>query len=195
MIPGIIVLAGIAVLIGHYIENDFLMSVATGMVCMKVDTAMCFIMVGIMLMGISLRNIQRQTVVVIMSSGFVFVSLILSVLHGYLFSRYPVVANYSVAPGVPSLGTIILFVCISAVGMKRVFDDDHMFCAVSRRIGTFVILASMCALLGYAIRTPWLYFYVPEASTGMAMHTAILFILSGIHILYLANKFIDPADK
>lgn len=77
---------------------------------------------------------------------------------------------YSLAKGVPSWPTIFLFMvfCLS------------FFTSTKRLWGSILMMVSGCALLGYGISEPALFFYWEGHSTAMALPTAVLFLHQGI---------------
>lgn len=83
----------------------------------------------------------------------------------------------SIAPGTPSLATIINF---SAVLIWASWLDHNYRASVSA--GLLVMAIAAVALTGYWINQPTMYYY-SEHSTAMAQPTAYLFLAAGYHIV------------
>lgn len=89
---------------------------------------------------------------------------------------------YTFAPGIPSIPTTVSFILIGMVGLFFLFDSSYTV-MVFRIVAIGIALIAIIALLGYALDIPELYYYVDELSTGMAIHTAVLFFLLGVALL------------
>lgn len=150
---------------GHCYNIEALTTWGEDNVDMKLSTAICFVC-------ISSHLLHPRKIALISAMAFVG----LSVLMGYIIPAGEPVSNYTVSYGLPSLGTLALFVVVIA-GLNK----------GSRLAGKVVIGFSILAFIGYLFSVPALYFYFDGISTGMAVHTAILFIHLGFH-LYNKDK-------
>jgi hypothetical protein len=144
-------------------------SVDPAWVTMKAVTALCFIAAGI--------TIYRQSI--IMDVSLVVLSLV-SILSGYFGFLEPIGAAkdstvHSIAPGVPSLSTILFFmgVWVYSVAFRGSFAGFAT--------GLVLLAGGIVALVGYAVDNKSLYFG-SDYSTAMAIHTAAGFVFCGISI-------------
>lgn len=77
----------------------------------------------------------------------------------------------TIVGGMPSWGTLASFLI---VGVDRLVDHPPQ-----RWVACSLLVIAGVALLGYAIGVPWMFYYSPELSTGMALPTALAIALLG----------------
>jgi hypothetical protein len=112
-------------------------------------------------------------------------SLILQFIDNHLFSVF--VKNdgdsiLTVSPGVPSIMTCVSFYLISYFGAIRTSASASNF------ISKFLTIISVTAIIGYILKIPSLYYYVPEVSTATSIITAFSIFLLSLIILPQHNK-------
>ena len=183
-------LSGLAVMAGWFLGIEALKSILPVWVSMKFTTALSFFLCGIELYFIARyqKKDRELTVVVIpiicmvifllMTS--LLVSTVLKVNTGVeeLFVKDSMVTVGSVAPGRPSVATMINFILIAASGIVITLNIKELN-KLPAILGMTVALIGLTAILGYAINQPWLYYAVTGKSSAIAVHTAILFVLWG----------------
>jgi hypothetical protein len=140
---------------------------------MKFTTAMMFIVTSVALL--TYHSIREGAAVVLL------VMLAYTFFGGYfapgLLPTFGDVGVQSIAPGTPSLATMI---CFAAIFGWASWLDHNWQASISA--GILVALVGIVALVGYWVDNPLLYFYSPH-STGMAKPTAVLFVACGYHIV------------
>ena len=80
---------------------------------------------------------------------------------------------------------MVNFLLISILGF---FSFFNLKIKLNKIFGGFISFVALVATLGYAINLPALYFYFADISTGMALNTALLFVLIGIGLFSIDNK-------
>jgi hypothetical protein len=90
----------------------------------------------------------------------------------------------SVVPGRPSMLTMVDFLLIALAAILTIVNPGGHLPKL-KSIGIMVGATGACAVLGYVLSAPSLYFYIAGASSAMAMPTALLFILIGAGFLCL----------
>jgi signal transduction histidine kinase len=91
---------------------------------------------------------------------------------------------YTSIPGRPAIATILSFVLIATTGMAALRKSPSMkkmFSSIGLAIGAIGGVAT----LGYALAIPAFYYAINEVSNGMAIHTAILFVVIGSTLVML----------
>ena len=91
------------------------------------------------------------------------------------------------APSAPSVGTMSGFILVSAAGLLCMLKIKGLTRWL-RLIGWITILIGSLAIIGYITDTPRLYYMTDGLITGMAMHTALLFIALGSGLLLSATR-------
>lgn len=189
----IVTLAGIAVMIGWIADINFLKSIVPGFVTMKFVTALSFFFSGLILFF--MLELQRENDVartllpvacmaVLLLMGILFVSSFLDLRTGIeeLFVKESQSAVKTVAPGRPSLGTMLDFILIAVTGILSI--SNHKFSRAVMWLGWAISLIGAVAVLGYILGIPALYYTSEGISTAMAIHTAILFVLLGMGFVF-----------
>ena len=156
---------------------------------MKFSTAIAFVASGVSLYFI-VRAVEGEFEIaqVVLS----ITSLIISILMGLmffsgmfgiqtgvenLFVNDPGSAT-SVVPGRPSLLTMVDFLLIALAAILTIVNPAAHLPKL-KSIGIVVGATGACAVTGYILKTPALYFYIAGASSAMALPTALLFIVMG----------------
>ena len=87
----------------------------------------------------------------------------------------------------PSLGTIVGFSCISMIGW--LYTTQVSLTPVFMKVFSLLtMLIGIMALVGYSLNMPILYFsFSNSIDRGVAIHTAGLFILSGLALLLVSG--------
>ena len=88
--------------------------------------------------------------------------------------------------GKPALFTLINFIIISIAGIIYIFESNRF--RKIRALGTTVSAVGAVAICGYVLNKPFIYYSIPDVSIGMALNTAILFVLIGISLNYLPSE-------
>lgn len=78
----------------------------------------------------------------------------------------------TIHPGMPSWATLVAFFLLGV--MRLAVNDPNRY-----RITTAMEAIGLLAIVGYAIKQPWMYYYLPSLSTGMALTTAIAVVATG----------------
>ena len=198
VLASIVIIIGLVVIIGWFIDLDSLKSIVPTWVTMKFSTALSFLMSGIAVMLLNeWRNKNSE-----FSRIFLFVPLIIIAFFmttglvtalfdttsgvPTLFVKDDIGAVSTIKPGLPSVGTMVNFIVIMAVGFVALLVgkfNERKFKKYAIVSGSLVLVLGITALLGYAIEEPALYYQVEGYSGAMAIHTAIAFCLVGIGII------------
>ena len=155
-------------------------------VTMKPVTCVCFLTsaFGVLALTKGWRTLA-------FSAGSHTIIVMLATLFGFNAASVPILAEQpdlaleSVAPGIPSLGTVFLFallggnICFRSLSTATHKDNS----AVSKYIGQICVGLASVAISGHLFSIPSLYYYIPQISTGLARPTAFLFTIQGIAIL------------
>ncbi len=192
----VVIIAGVAVMIGWIFNIGILKSISPGWVSMKFDTAIAFVLSGISLYFI-VRAIEGEfdkaqvvlsitSLIIMLLMGILFFSAILKIHTGIeeLFIKETMLAAKTVAPGRPSVPTIISFILIASAGIFTILNPDKLQSKL-KIIGLIVGVIGLLAVVGYIINSPALYYYVEGVNSAMACHTAVLFVLLGTGLLCL----------
>ena len=197
IISVLIFFGGCIVLMGWALDIAALKSVLPGLVTMKANTALCFVLIGLALWCLQMKRADhvwsRLTAELCV---FVLLSIGLVTMCEYAFQWTPGIdqllfqdsasAVLTSSPGRMALNTAINFVLIALAFLfssrKRV-RLDH----VAQSLTLFVVYTSLLALVGYFYGAAPLYFG-QKFSTAMAFHTAVFFVLSAFGIFFLRSE-------
>jgi len=189
---------GVIVLIGWFTDIDILKSLSPTWVTMKFATALSFVMSGVILycMNESVRRNSEYAKMFLLAPLivilFFMVTLLVSTVTGIstgiqdIFIKEEAGAIKSVAPGIPSVGTMINFLLVhiaSIILLLNLLKRKKIFSLIAGIITTIGGLA----IFGYAIDIEVLYYTIEGFSTAMALHTAITFVLIGVTMFFLAK--------
>lgn len=191
--------AGLAGVLGWYLDVQVLKSVLPSLVTMKFTTALSFFLAGVTLFFIGESLSGRGTIAqVVLPATTLVIMLIMTTLLASatfglrtgleeLFVEEEDFAVKTTVPGRPSIVTMADFMALGAAGVGSLFRREWLgkllfFC------GVFISLTGAVALCGYVLGVEGLYFSWPGISTGMALATAVLFVLSGAALVMLSGE-------
>jgi hypothetical protein len=192
----VIIAASAAVIAGWVFNVPMLKSISPAWVSMKISTAICFL-----LSGVSLYYMARAregdsetaqivlfitTLIIMLLMGTLFFSGLLGVRTGIedLFVKDMTVAIKTVAPGRPSLPTMLNFMLMSVAAILTLVDFKRLRTA-HRTIGIVIGLIGAIAITGYIVGAEALYYYFEGINSAIALNTACLFVLLGAGLLCL----------
>lgn len=177
LIAAIVALAGFTIT-AQWLEYMMpLTQIGQDSVTMKITTSVGFALVGLMLL-VGRRRKATQVALALTLFGLVCTAVLFAILEvsmGLDKSDF-----MTPIKGVPSLGTMISFALLGCYGL---FEYRKKLRWVPVVIGVGVCSVALVAVIGYVIGRPSLYYYIPQHSTAMAIHTAVLFFLSGFTCL------------
>lgn len=189
--------AGLAGMLGWYLGVQPLKSVLPSMVTMKFTTAMSFFLSGITLFFIAESMAGRAsvaqvvlpavTLLIMLTMATLLASSIVGLKTGIedLFVEEEPFAVKTTVPGRPSIVTMADFMTLGAAGVAALFRRAGAWILLP--CGAFIAITGATALLGYLLGFEGLYFSWPGISTGMALLTAILFVLAGSALVMLSG--------
>jgi len=199
-----VIIIGLVVMIGWFIDDDTLKRLNPNWVTMKFSTATSFLASGliVLLMNES-RNKNSEAAKIIIFAPLIIVlffmaTLLVSTIAGtstgvssLFVTEDASSALHSVTPGKPSVGTMVNFLLITGVGFTYllVHPKQKKYYNIC---GAIVLALAITALVGYAIDSPPLYYQIEGASGAMALHTGIAFALLGIGMmLFVRPKYFE----
>lgn len=198
ILSSIVIVMGAVVLFGWVLDIPVLKSLSADWVTMKFSTAFSFLMSGLIILLINeFKNNHTELtkiflpvpmIIVLFFMSTLFVSNITGIPSGVidLFVEESE-AIKSVAPGVPSFGTIISFLIIVIVSFVWILNTTK-YQKYFTIFGCVVLALSIIALSGYALNNSLLYYEIENWSTAMALHTAITFALLGTSMILLPKS-------
>ena len=191
---------GLIVCIGWILDIPSLKSVIPNVVTMKFSTSISFVFSGITVYFISRYNEgkTRFAQIAVPVSGFIvflfMATLLTASIFGItsgieqLFVRENSDAVKTPHAGMPSVPTMVNFILIIVAGMFA-FSESRLKKLVTS-IGWVVSIIGIISIVGYVVNQPILYYYIDNVSSGMAIHTSILFVLLGIALILSRNTLI-----
>ncbi|MFA7158069.1 MAG: hypothetical protein WC299_02110 [Kiritimatiellia bacterium] len=193
-----IFLSGFAIITAWLFKAADLMAVFSWWIPMKFDTAIGFMLCGIILYFIA-RSIGGDfdvaqvalaitTLTMIMLMGTLFFSDLLEI-HTGLEELFVKDNNHSgdyTIPGRPPLMTVVNFILIAAAGIMNMFNIAKLR-LIMKLIGLAVAAIGTLALAGHCFNAPALYFAMGGLSSAMAVNSAVLFVLSGMGLICLSD--------
>ena len=194
----VVIGVAVAVTIGWIYDIDILKQISPTWVTMKLSTALSFLSSGFILYlmnDLRKRNselarllLPSPTIFVLFFMGILLVSSLIDVRTGIedLFVREDEAVK-SVTPGRPSLGTMVSFMLIVVASLASLRNHVTLDKQLSI-IGLTIAVTGGLAIVGYIVDLPTLYYAVEGWSTAMALHTAIMFVLLGTGIAFLAKS-------
>src|SRR3990172_10710433 len=81
---------------------------------------------------------------------------------------------------------MVNFILIIVAGMFTFYESRLR--KLITPIGYLVLTIGIIAIIGYVVNQPTLYYYIDNVSSAMAIHTAILFVLLGIALIFSRNN-------
>jgi hypothetical protein len=187
--------AGLTVMAAWIFDIVLIKSIAPAFVSMKFSTAFSFVISGTTLYFLArAREGGFEKAQVALS----ITSFILAILMGLLFFSAVFgietgIENLfvqdtgdekSVAPGLPSVPTMINFLLIALAGIITIVNPAGTLPKL-KTIGVMVGAIGITAVLGYVFNAPLLYYFIPGVNSAMALHTALLFMVLGTGLLCL----------
>ena len=190
-----VAIVGILVIIGWIFDIGMLKSVLPNTVEMKFVTALCFIAGGIVLYSAAEEQPEDSFVIqAILPAAILLIltlmaTLLITSLFGIsttidnLFIKEQVGAINTVAPGRPSIVSMINFVFVALSGaLISLGYRKYLWW-----FGSLVSITGGVAVLGYIVNRPILYYLIVGRTTAMALNTAILFIVIGFGFVLCAK--------
>lgn len=199
ILAGIVILGGLVVMFGWFLNIPILTSILPQWVTMKFSTAFSFFLSGLTLffiIEISEGRREASEIVIPITSLLILIlmaTLLISVIVGFrsgiedLFVREAANAIKTTTLGRPSVGTMVSFILIAVAGILSLFDYDKIK-KYLKIIGIVIGVLASIAILGYILSVPVLYYAVAGWSTAMAFHTALFFLLLGIGLILIATE-------
>lgn len=191
---------GLTVLLGWHNNIGLLLNINPEWVTMKPSTAFGFQLSGIIFMCIepTLSHTSKKCEFCVMLCSCILLSNMWLIgmqglfrvslgLEDLIFKESVDQAILSVAPGIPSVGTILLFIIVSSIGICAFFNTENFY-KRSFKLSIVLVILSVIALVGYVFDVKTLYFYIPKFSTAMAVHTAFCFMILGISSFRISMK-------
>ena len=198
IIAGFAFLVGIAVMLGWYLDIGILKSILPVWPSMKFTTAICFSLSGVILFFM-VRIIEGEvdlSRLMVSVAAFTILLIVLTSLFSsllgistgmeYLFVKESSIAIQAVGSGLPSLGTAVDFILIAFTGFLIILHPRR-YVKILVVIGCIVSVIGLSAITGYIMNIPGMYYLIEDVSNGMAMHTAIVFVLFGFGFILLAK--------
>lgn len=173
-----VILVALGALLGHALDVHRLTAWIQSGADMMPLTALNFVVAGVVVELLPDRGRLLRDAAIMGLGSFVTVTmLIVAVAFGLVTVPWSEPRlHLAVGSGVPSLGTAIGFLLFAgAVWSVLRGRSPRPFAGVIAGIGA-------CALLGYALGIPALFFHSPEFSTAMAIHTAGCFIALAVEL-------------
>lgn len=206
IISFVILSISLLVCVGWVIDIPVLKSIMPNVVTMKFSTAISFVFSGVILYFVANHHLGKIGIgqIAIPISGFVIVLFMATILMTYiigvpsgmeqLFIKEKT-SIQTISPGMPSIPTTISFLLIVLVGVQSLNNSNKS--KFTSYIGIILITLGAISLTGYLIGQPFLYYYIENISTGMAIHTSILLILIGsaFYMLQTPEKIIYSPMK
>lgn len=193
-----VMIVGILVMCGWILDISILKSILPMWVTMKFSTALCFLISGLTIIsiagmkkypGLAQISLSMTTMLLMLFMASLFLSSFLGMRTGIeeLFIKETQEAIRTTVPGRPSLGTMINFILIAIAGIAAMFRWAQLKVFLMF-IGRTVMVIGGIAVLGYVLNLPPLYYAFEGLSTAMACHTALLFMIVGMSLIFLSNK-------
>lgn len=172
ILSGIVAISGAIVFLAWLADYPTFKSLSPDWVTMKISTALGFVFAGI---SATISNaghpLSQKKGTIVATCSFVLMAIVIGVRFGVADTK-----TMTVAPGQPSLATILGFSIVAVVNLMDVFGK------YKHRSASYLIVAIIgaIAMVGYLLERPGMYYYHPKYSTAMAIHTAALFVALGI---------------
>lgn len=192
-----LIFIGILVLLGWIFDIDFLKH-PLQRVSMKFATAISIVFSGVTLYSITNMQKSRISQISLPASGIVITLLFMMSIASYYTKISADIANIflpedqivrSAVLGAPSLAAMASFILIIFVTILALYDLSK-FRKTLRVFGVVIILINSVGILGHIINSPTLYYSIEGYTVGMAVHTAISFVLfgTGLMIVPISKK-------
>ena len=203
IIPITIATIGLLVLLAWVFDIPSLKTLVPSAPSMKFSTSVSFVSSGVALyLVMELLSSRRQVLsaasqVVLPAALLIIILFMATHVASGILSRPSGVDNlfvkeaagtpFTATPGRPSEVTILNFLLIASAGTLAIMQISAIPKILSS-IGIVIALNAAIALVGYAAHAPLLYYAVEGATTGMAVHTAVLFLAAGLTFIMLSRR-------
>jgi len=183
---------GLLVLAGWVFDVALFKSVMPGLVAMKANTAVCFVLLGAALWLLQERRAVRppRPLLVRLAAGLCFTVAALTFfeyvsgqnlgLDQLLFTE-AAGAVLTSSPGRMAFNTAIVFMLTSSA-LAALSLETELACLLAQALAVVSEIVGMVSLVGYIYDISPLYFGL-NFSTAMAIHTSVLFILINLGCL------------
>lgn len=171
--------------IGIFINTPFVRSAIPGLVTMKVNTAVCFILAGLSLWLIQIsRNTGTNRLIALccisliaVIAGLTFFEYISGIDIGIdqLLIHVNISSDFTVNPARMALSTVISFF-LACYAMFLIISKEGRGHYLYQVPAIFGMLIASVVLLGYLYNVPLLYHF-PRGNPVMAFHTSIVFFI------------------
>lgn len=198
LLAWMVLLTSILVMVGWLFGVEQLTHILPGLVSMKFTTSAIFFVTGIALLGVYAREkydagwteivlpISSLTIAIVM--GVTLLSNVFDFRSGLelLFVTEGNNAAFTSKPGTPSIGTMAAFIFI-ATGVFVALLEFRIRFLFYRLTGSLVAVLGGVALVGYGVDNSMLYYFVESFSSAMAVHTATLFVITGVSLILIST--------
>ena len=189
----VIMLAGFIVILGWIFDVSAIKDVMSNASGMSLATAIAFDFTGVIVYYLNEHqkgNIFTASVIIPFFTSMILILLLYFLLLDFT-GLHPVVDRLFIGHNeeilhIPSPLTVLNFLLISLAAMMCIFNKPR-YKRWFKTIGIVIVLTGLTAVLGYIFNQPIMY-YLIEGNGGMAVHTASLFIITGIS-LFLLSKY------
>lgn len=176
----IVIISGVLTLVGWKYNITMFKSMLPNKVSMKPSTAVCFILSGVIGVCTMSRNHKYKSLEIASATTALMFGVAMMIV-AQLFNYDQFVLKIGVDQGIqtvgdhiPSIGTVLGFCIVAIMGASSLLNIRH------QKGQILLIYTGLIALIGYLLNFPVLYYYFPEVSTAMALHTAVCFVLLGL---------------
>ncbi|MDD5173795.1 MAG: ATP-binding protein [Candidatus Omnitrophica bacterium] len=193
-IAGILTAAiGAIVLFGWALDIPAIKSVLPGLVTMKVNTALCFILLGFSLWALQTKRIDKVTRIIARISVFAVIVITALTLYEYIsnanlgideiFFKDSPEAIFTTNPGRMAVSTAIVFIMIS-VALLLSNSKTKKGLYSSQILSVLGGMISTMSIIGYLYGVKFLYYGAYELTT-MALHTSCIFLIACIGAFFM----------
>ena len=203
IIPLAIATIGLLVLLAWIFDISPLKSIVPSAPSMKFSTSVSFVSSGVAIYFITellssrRRELSAASQVVLPAALLIIILFMSTHVASGILSRPSGIDNlfvkedpgtpFTAIPGRPSEVTVLNFLLIATAGTLAIMQPSALTKILSS-IGFVVGLNAAIALVGYVAEAPMLYYAVEGVSTGMAVHTAVLFLAAGLTFIMLSRR-------
>ncbi len=186
------IIMALSVITGWIFDVVVLKSIIPSFVSMKINTAICFLFSGMVLMCMTMgkwNNACRFMAIFILLFG---IATFSQNIFGYnlgidqlLITDYEVIKNGLPYPGRPSPSTTFCF-SLYGFALLGIKSESFRFNKLAQYSLHLITLISFIALLGYLFSVP--FFYKLSFLSNMAVHTALAFFILSIATSFIQKK-------
>ncbi|MGD8781773.1 MAG: ATP-binding protein [Ignavibacteria bacterium] len=179
----------IFIVIGWIFDIQILKTISPGLPSMKINTAVCFLLVGFTLLFIAKREKKRKFEIFIVQISILFVIVIgaLSLLENLFGFRFGIdeflvkddtSQSYISHPGLMSMFTSLNYLLL---GIALFLEVSKKFRFIVETLVSIVITISLLAFAGYVFRLEEIYKLGVQST--IAFHTSITFLIASISFI------------